>query len=137
MMLLLGLVLMGAIAAFTGLLIAENLGGGPDYTVTLFGSDIGTVNTLGAFLAGLALALVFCLASVIALAGAGRARSRRTELRRLRHRARAADTAPDATTAGRPATATGTDATAREETAAAQKTPAGSSRRRGIHLFGH
>ncbi|MFI8185032.1 hypothetical protein OG539_35205 [Actinacidiphila glaucinigra] len=135
-MLLLGFVLMGATAAFTGLLIAENLGGGPDYTVTLFGSDIATVNTLGAFLAGLALALVFCLASVIALAGAGRERSRRAELRRLRRRARAAETAPDTTTAGTTAPAAGTARTD-DEAATTQKTPSASSRRRGMHLFGH
>ncbi len=128
-MLLLGLVLMAAVAAFTGLLIAENFGGGPDYTVTLFGSDVATVDTLGAFLAGLALALVFCLAAVIALAGAGRARSRRTELRRLRRQARTAEHAPD-TTPARPAARTG------DETAT-NKTPATPSRRRGLHLFGH
>ncbi|MET9875302.1 hypothetical protein ABZZ36_11850 [Actinacidiphila glaucinigra] len=135
-MLLLGFVLMGATAAFTGLLIAENLGGGPDYTVTMFGSDIATVNTLGAFLAGLALALVFCLASVIALAGAGRERSRRAELRRLRRRARAAEAAPDATTAGTATPAAGTAMT-EDETATTQKTPSASARRRGMHLFGH
>ncbi|MDX2706780.1 hypothetical protein PV350_28585 [Streptomyces sp. PA03-6a] len=132
-MLLLGFVLMGATAAFTGLLIAENLGGGPDYTVTLFGSDIATVNTLGAFLAGLALALVFCLASVIALAGAGRERSRRAELRRLRRRARAAETAPDATAPTTPTVATGTA----DDTVTTTKTPTASARRRGMHLFGH
>ncbi|MEU4092152.1 hypothetical protein [Streptomyces sp. NPDC026673] len=136
-MLLLGLVLMGATAAFTGLLIAENLGGGPDYTVTLFGSDIGTVNTLGAFLAGLALALVFCLASVIALAGAGRERSRRAELRHLRRRARAAETAPDtAATAGTTTPAAGAART-EDETVTTQKTPTTTARRRGMHLFGH
>ncbi|MDX2643505.1 hypothetical protein PV341_07930 [Streptomyces sp. PA03-1a] len=135
-MLLLGFVLMGATAAFTGLLIAENLGGGPDYTVTLFGSDIATVNTLGAFLAGLALALVFCLASVIALAGAGRERSRRAELRRLRRRARAAETAPDATAPTAPTVATGTAGTA-DDTDTTTKTPTASARRRGMHLFGH
>ncbi|MEU1542178.1 hypothetical protein ABZ461_29530 [Actinacidiphila glaucinigra] len=136
-MLLLGFVLMGATAAFTGLLIAENLGGGPDYTVTLFGSDIATVNTLGAFLAGLALALVFCLASVIALAGAGRERSRRAELRRLRRRARAAEAAPDATAAGTTAAPALGAARTDDETATTQKTPSASARRRGMHLFGH
>lgn len=133
-MLLLGLVLMGATAAFTGLLIAENLGGGPDYTVTLFGSDIATVNTLGAFLAGLALALVFCLASVIALAGAGRERSRRAELRRLRRRARAAEQAPEAAAGTAPAAGT---ARTDDEAVTTQKTPTTASRRRGMHLFGH
>lgn len=128
-MLLLGIVLMAAVAAFTGLLIGENIGGGPDYTVTLFGSDVATVDTLGAFLAGLALALVFCLASVVALAGAARARGRRAELRRLRRRARTAEQAPD-TASARPAARTG------DETAT-NKTPTTSSRRRGLHLFGH
>ncbi len=46
-MLLLGLLLMAGSAAFAGLLIAENLSGGPDYTVTLMGSEPFTISTLG------------------------------------------------------------------------------------------
>jgi hypothetical protein len=86
-MLLLGLLLLGATGAFAGLLISENLDGGPDYTVTMFNNDLGTVNTLGAFLAGIALTLVFCLALALISGGAGRARARRSELRRMRREA--------------------------------------------------
>ncbi|RKE17484.1 hypothetical protein [Streptomyces sp. TLI_171] len=68
-MLLLGLLLFAASGAFAGLLIADNLGGGPEVGVTVLGNHIATVNTLGAFLAGLALALLFCAG--LALMGAG------------------------------------------------------------------
>ncbi|WP_223243049.1 hypothetical protein, partial [Streptomyces sp. CBMA123] len=60
-MLLLGLLLLAASGAFTGLLIADNLGGGPEYQVTILGNDLVKLDSLGIFLAGLALALVFCL----------------------------------------------------------------------------
>lgn len=48
-MLVLGLLLMAGAAAFAGLLIAYNLSGGPDYTVTLLGSEPFTISTLGLF----------------------------------------------------------------------------------------
>ncbi|MFD9597905.1 hypothetical protein ACFWA9_34830 [Kitasatospora sp. NPDC059973] len=68
-MLLLGLLLMAAAGAFTGLLIADNLDGGPDYQVSVLGSDLVTLNSLAIFLAGVALALLFCLGlALIALA---------------------------------------------------------------------
>ncbi|WP_418955555.1 hypothetical protein [Streptomyces tritici] len=73
---LIGLLLLAAAAAFTGLVIAENVSGGPDYRVTMFDNTLGTINTLGAFLAGLGLMLVFCLALAMILGG-GRARRRR------------------------------------------------------------
>ncbi|MFF4382689.1 hypothetical protein [Kitasatospora sp. NPDC001547] len=60
-MLLLGLLLMAASGAFVGLLIADNLSGGPDYQVTILGNDLVTLNSLSIFLAGVALALIFCL----------------------------------------------------------------------------
>ncbi|MFH9982404.1 hypothetical protein ACH4ND_24815 [Streptomyces sp. NPDC017179] len=66
-MLLIGLLLLAATAAFTGLAIAGNLAGGPHYPVSVLGSHIATMNTLEIFSAGLALALLFCLgASLIA-----------------------------------------------------------------------
>lgn len=70
-MLLLGLLLLGATGAFAGLLVAENRSGGPDYAVTMYGNDLGTVNTLGAFLAYIALTLLFCLALAMVTGGAG------------------------------------------------------------------
>ncbi|MFC5909927.1 hypothetical protein [Streptacidiphilus monticola] len=118
-MLLLGLLLAGGSAAFAGLLIAENIGGGPSYTVTMFGQDLGTVNTLGAFLAGLALALVFCLALAMIPASARRSWRRSHELRMARK-----------ANAGMPPR--GAAVPVAEEPVA----PAG-HRRRGFHLLGH
>ncbi|MFI2608422.1 hypothetical protein [Kitasatospora sp. NPDC018619] len=60
-MVLLGLLLMAASGAFVGLLIADNLSGGPDYQVTILGNDLVVLNSLSIFLAGVALALLFCL----------------------------------------------------------------------------
>ncbi|GAA2823544.1 hypothetical protein RMN57_04270 [Kitasatospora sp. CM 4170] len=60
-MLLLGLLLMATTGAFAGLLIADNLDGGPDYTASVLGNDVATLSSLGVFLAGIALALLFCL----------------------------------------------------------------------------
>ncbi|MGW3509421.1 hypothetical protein [Streptomyces sp. NPDC000994] len=60
-MLLIGLLLLAATAAFTGLAIADNLSGGPQYPVSMLGNHIATMNTLEVFSAGLALALLFCL----------------------------------------------------------------------------
>ena len=42
-MMIFGLLLVCATGAFTGLLIADNLGGGPDYTVTILGNSLGTL----------------------------------------------------------------------------------------------
>jgi membrane protein DedA with SNARE-associated domain len=84
-MFLLGLVLLGLSGVFTGLLVADNWGGGPDYTVTLFGNTLGTLSSLEIFLAGIALTLVFCFGMALMSAGARRARrrsvARRTALR--------------------------------------------------------
>jgi len=84
-MILLGLILLGATGAFTGLLIADNLSGGPDYTVTILGNDIATMSVLGIFLAGIALALIFCLGALLAFGGGARMRRHAGE----RHRAHA------------------------------------------------
>ncbi|MFF3071913.1 hypothetical protein ACFVSN_00905 [Kitasatospora sp. NPDC057904] len=74
-MLLLGLLLMAASGTFSGLLIADNLSGGPDYQVTILGNDLVTLNSLGVFLSGAALSLLFCLG--LALIGLARRASRR------------------------------------------------------------
>jgi hypothetical protein len=81
-MLLLGLLLIGATGAFTGLLIADNLSGGPDYGVTVLGNHIATLDSLGIFLAGVALTLVFGLGC--ALVVGARARRRRMAVRTVR-----------------------------------------------------
>ncbi|MFJ7906580.1 hypothetical protein [Kitasatospora sp. NPDC096204] len=76
-MLLLGLLLMAASGAFVGLLIADNLVGGPDYQVTILGNDLVVLNSLSIFLAGVALALLFCLGlAMIRLSGRVRRSSR-------------------------------------------------------------
>ncbi|MEU6281392.1 hypothetical protein [Streptomyces sp. NPDC047028] len=90
-MLLLGLLLMAATAAFTGLLIAFNLSGGPTYAVSLFGGHPFTISVLGAFLGGLALAILFGLGLWMFLGGTALAayrgrkrRARRDEVRQTR-----------------------------------------------------
>jgi len=75
-MLILGLLLVATTGAFTGLVIADNLSGGPDYTVSVLGQDIATINTLAVFCSGFALALLFSLGLVLVTS-------------RLHHRSRA------------------------------------------------
>ncbi|GHF96949.1 MULTISPECIES: hypothetical protein [Streptomyces] len=76
-MLILGLLLLAAAGAFTGLVIADNLPGGPEYTVSVLGQDIATMNTLAIFCSGLALALIFCAGlSAVASTAAHRRRQR-------------------------------------------------------------
>ncbi|GAB2848053.1 hypothetical protein GCM10027074_13470 [Streptomyces deserti] len=81
-MLILGLLLVAATGAFTGLLIAGNLSGGPEYTVSLLGNDIATLNALAIFSSGLALALLFCLGLAMMATGAARRRHRHRGPRR-------------------------------------------------------
>ncbi|MBT2422529.1 hypothetical protein J7F01_31390 [Streptomyces sp. ISL-22] len=76
-MLLFGLLLLVATGVFTGLVIADNLSGGPEYTVSVLGQDIATMNTLAVFCSGLALALLFCLGLVMATSRRGHSRHRR------------------------------------------------------------
>ncbi|WP_329360775.1 hypothetical protein [Streptomyces sp. NBC_01483] len=68
-MLFIGLLLLLATGAFTGLAIADNLSGGPEYTVSVLDHDIVTMNTLAIFCSGLALALIFCLGLAMAMRG--------------------------------------------------------------------
>jgi hypothetical protein len=89
-MFLLGLLVLCATGAFTGLLIAYNSGSGPDYTVTMFGNTLGTLNSLEIFVAGIVLALLFCL-SLLMMVGGGMAKRRRRAVRRAERRD-AADT---------------------------------------------
>ncbi|EKX66200.1 hypothetical protein Sipo8835_19120 [Streptomyces ipomoeae] len=69
-MLLIGLLLLAVTGAFTGLAIADNLSGGPEYSVSVLGNDIATMNSLAVFSSGLALALLFCLGVALAMNGA-------------------------------------------------------------------
>ncbi|MEV7924032.1 MULTISPECIES: hypothetical protein [unclassified Kitasatospora] len=86
-MLLLGLLLMAAAGAFAGLLIADNLSGGPDYQATVLGIRLPALDSLGIFLAGLALALLFCLGLALMVLTARRARRTRRPVRLSAHRA--------------------------------------------------
>lgn len=75
-MLILGLLLTAA-GAFTGLVIADNLSGGPEYTVSVLGQNIATMNALTIFCSGLALALIFCVGlSAVASTAVHRRRER-------------------------------------------------------------
>ncbi|MGW4895959.1 hypothetical protein ACWEQL_27440 [Kitasatospora sp. NPDC004240] len=76
-MLILGLLLLAGAGAFTGLLIADNLAGGPEYRATVLGQELATMDALGIFLAGLALALVFCLGCAMVALSRVRTRRRR------------------------------------------------------------
>lgn len=76
-MLFLGLLLLAATGVFTGLVIADNLSGGPDYSVSVLDQSIATMNTLAVFCSGLALALLFCLGLALARSGATHHRHRR------------------------------------------------------------
>ncbi|HEY9370859.1 hypothetical protein [Streptomyces sp.] len=95
-MFLIGLLLLAAVGAFAGLLIAENSSGGRDYTVTMFDNTVATVNTLGAFVAGVGMTLVVCLALALMVAGSAR-RRRRTALHRRVTRREVADEEPPPT----------------------------------------
>ena len=136
-MLLLGLLLVGATAAFTGLVIADNTSGGPDYAVTVIGQHIATMNTLEVFLAGVALSLLFCLGVAMMSGGGRRVRRHRSDLKSARREARDATAERDliaARTADRtddPGTAGKTTDPAAEE----RRTPP--RHRHGRHLFGH
>jgi len=146
-MLLLGMLLLGATGAFTGLLIAYNSSGGPDYTVTMFSNNLGTLDSLQVFLAGIALALVFCLSLVMMTGGAGRARRRRaarlTELRdaaraRTERDALAARLGQDPSLAdGSAVTTPGTDPSAPKSRSGDPSTAPTRKHHRMPHVFGH
>ncbi|MFE1316191.1 hypothetical protein [Kitasatospora phosalacinea] len=135
-MLLLGILLFAASGAFAGLLIADNLGGGPETGVTVLGHQIATMSTLGAFLAGLALALLFC-AGLALMAGGLRWHRR--------HRAPAAQDAPTTLDRTTDPTALPTDSTDRattDRTTTDRTTTGGSTATRPVqgrprHRFTH
>lgn len=147
-MLLLGFIILAGTAAFTGLLIADNIGGGPYYTASMLGTHIATINTLGAFFAGIALSLVFCLGLALLASGVARHRHRGAELKAARRSAAQA-------AAERDELAARMQAGQADEAGQAQKTPRpaglppegervrtaaggdGHRHRHRIHLFGH
>jgi hypothetical protein len=72
MFVILGVLLAGGAGAFTGLLIAYNTSGGPKYTAEIFGQSLPTLNTLGVFCSGIALALIFCFGLWLIIGGTRR-----------------------------------------------------------------
>ncbi|WP_371483314.1 hypothetical protein [Kitasatospora sp. NBC_00315] len=134
-MFVLGLLLLGATGAFAGLLIAENLNGGPDYTVTLFGNDLTTVNGLTIFISGIALALIFCLGTVLATGGGILRRRRSKELRAYRaERTRSAKAGAPAHDSGPAADTRTSAAPSTGDTAAARRRAGRPARQRRLHF---
>ncbi|BFV60209.1 hypothetical protein KCMC57_up53130 [Kitasatospora sp. CMC57] len=127
-MILLGILLMAAIGAFTGLLIADNTSGGPDYDVTVLGHHIATMNSLAIFLSGIALTLLFCLGLALAVGVSARRRRRSAELSEARAEARQAAAERDALQ----------DRVQDVPPTAGEAVPTSTRRhRRTGHLFGH
>jgi|SRR5882672_9035025 len=89
-MLILGLVLVVVSAGAGVLLISYNSAGGPEQMITLFGRDLGGVNALQAFVAGIVVALVFCLGWWLVARAERQRRAVRSEYRAVRREARAA-----------------------------------------------
>lgn len=144
-MLIIGLLLIAATAVFSALLIGFNLSGGPNYAVTLFGSHPFTISVLGAFLGGLALALIFGLGLWLMLGGAALlARRRKTRLA-AHHEARDAIAERDAMRGQRDAMrgqrddARGTSGTDSAASQGATRRPKSTTHRAGhrLHLPGH
>ncbi|MFF1875310.1 hypothetical protein [Streptomyces sp. CB03911] len=116
MLLLLGLLLLGATGAFVGLVIADNTGG-PTYDVTILGHQIATTTGLAIFLSGAALTLLAGLALAMVKLGAGRAGRRRQLIRSARAavagKAVQGDRAPGQPAATRPTDEVGSTAAPR------------------------
>ncbi|MBV9024745.1 MAG: hypothetical protein JO362_13380 [Streptomycetaceae bacterium] len=134
-MLLLGFILLAGAAAFTGLLIADNLGGSPSYTPSILGHHVATVSTLGAFLAGIALTLLFYLGLAMVKKGAAYHRRRGADLKAARRSAAERDGHIARVQA--PAQADQADRAAEEERVRTAAGGDGHKRRHRIHLFGH
>jgi len=139
-MLFLGLLLLAATAAFTGLAISDNLGGGPHYTVSVLGNDIATMSTLAIFCAGLALALIFSLGLWMATRGAMRQRNRRIRMRDERDQLAARLSEHEAAAEPQASATTGQAGPAAPTMPASEPAAAPAPRRhrgRRIHIFGH
>ncbi|GHJ37451.1 hypothetical protein [Streptomyces sp. TS71-3] len=106
MLLLLGILLVAGTAAFAGLLISYNTGAGPDYTVTLLGNQPFTINTLGAFIGGICLTLLFGLGLSMLLGGSSLMRRRKGQHRAYRRDMRQATAERDAMARRLPETGT-------------------------------
>jgi uncharacterized membrane protein len=87
-MLILGLLLVLLSAASVAVLVGYNNSGGPEQMIVLFGRDWISVTPFEAFVAGLALALAFCLGLWLLMAGGRRSRAARADYRNARRAAR-------------------------------------------------
>src|SRR6266540_5036151 len=83
-MLILGLLLILVSVAAAVLLMAYNTAGGPEQMIVLFGRDLVSVNPLQAFIAGIVVALVFCLGLWLVVSSGRRARAARADYRAMR-----------------------------------------------------
>src|SRR6266516_8197016 len=70
-------------------LIAYNGSGGPEHTVVLFGRDLVNVTATQAFIAGIVVALVFCLGVWMVASTSRRRAAIRSDYRAVRRQARA------------------------------------------------
>jgi len=86
----LGLLLVLLSGGAVALLTVYNRSGGPDYSLTMFGNDVGVVNGLQIFYAGIVLALLFCLGLWLMAMSARRSRAMRAQIRAARNDAQAA-----------------------------------------------
>ncbi|MFG3227202.1 hypothetical protein ACGF07_20760 [Kitasatospora sp. NPDC048194] len=135
-MLLLGLLLMAASGAFIGLLIADNLSGGPEYQVTILGNDLVKLDSLGIFLSGVALALLFCLGLALMWPRRRRARAAGRHTYRGVRPAEPAERPEFGDTGARTAPVMPEERAA-EQGGRAGDVPGEAGRRHGRHLFGH
>jgi hypothetical protein len=87
-MLILGLLLVVLSVAAVALLLAYNSAGGPEQMIGLFGRDWWSVNAMEAFVAGLALALLFSLGLWLMVSTGRRMRAARAEYRSARRETR-------------------------------------------------
>jgi len=81
-LIILGAPLAGGVGAFTSLVLAYNRAGGPRYTPEIFGQSLVTLNTLGVFVTGIALGLIFSIGLWL-IAGGTRHVTRGRRFRRL------------------------------------------------------
>lgn len=89
-MVFLGLLLVLLAVGATALVAGFNRSGGPEYTVTLFGNDVATVNTWQAFLAGVAVAVLVCVGLAMIMVADRRHRAVGAEVAAARRDAEAA-----------------------------------------------
>jgi hypothetical protein len=122
-MLILGLLLVLLSAAAVALLVAYNSSGGPEQMIVLFGRDWVNVTPLQAFIAGIVVALVFCLGLWMVVSTERRRRATASEYRAVRREARTARAERDRLAKQLEQERTAEPAPAANERAAAEQRP--------------